>query len=320
MKRIGLLLTVALLAGAENTQEEDAPQAHSRTVVLITKGSVQGYWRMMHAGARKAAGERAVNLKWQGPRNETDFAAQSRFLDEAIASRAHGILLAPIHETALVAGIERAAALSIPVVLLDSPAKTDKPLGLIATDHGKAGELAARRLGDQLGGRGRLLMIRGASDNAATMKREEAFKAALAREYPNLKLVADNYGQGERKKSAEVAEELLRAYSDIDGIYASNEAATFGVLAAVANRGLQERVKVVGSDTARQLVDSLAAGHLDALVVNAPFQMGYKGLHAVVDAMEGRAVNKRDETLVDIAVRGNMNDLSIRELLMPEGR
>ncbi len=317
-----VMIVATVLAQDEPKPEEkkpDAPADRGKTIWLITKGGRESYWKAARIGAMKAGKDLGVKINWQAPLTETDLSKQIQLVEQAITQRADGILLSPITETGLTDVIGRAAGANIPVVIFDSPTKSDKPAAFLATDQVKAGELAARRIGEATGGKGRVLMIRGHPDNSATMAREEAFKKALAREYADIKLL-DNYGRGDRQKSTEVSEEMLKAYSDAAAIYASNENSTFGALAAVASRGLTGKIKVIGSDASRQLAEALALGTLDALVVQAPAQMGYKGVQAVVDAMDGKSVDKRTDTAVELATKENMNDPSIKELLSPEGR
>ena len=212
--------------------------------------------------------------------------------------------------------LEKAEAAGIPVVTIDSNIDSDLPRSFVATDNIMAAEKAADVLAELLGGKGEVAIIpfiAGATTNTA---REQGFEQGLAK-HPGLKLVAKQYSQSEVARAMAVTEDIITAHQELDGIFAANEAGAVGCAQALKSRGLIGKLKVVGFDAAPNEIKALEEGALDALIVQNPFLMGYHGVKAAVDVMNGKEVKKRIDTGVFIVTRDNLNDPEIQKLLNP---
>ena len=90
------------------------------------------------------------------------------------------------------------------------------------------------------------------------------------------------------------------------------------MLLAMENANLVGKVKHVGFDASPQLVKGLRQGHIDALVVQNPFRMGYEGVRAICAHLNGEAVDKRLDTGVHLVTSDAVDDPKNKELLEPE--
>ena len=77
------------------------------------------------------------------------------------------------------------------------------------------------------------------------------------------------------------------------------------------------KVKMIGFDAGSQLVADLKAGDLQALVVQNPVLMGYKGVMTMVEHLQGKPVIKRIDTGVVLVTGKNMEEPAVHELLNP---
>lgn len=285
---------------------------------VIPKGQAHIFWQTVHAGAAAAAQEAGVDIDWNGPATEADFARQIAITDDFINRHVDGILIAPTDRDALVPAIHRAKQTGIPVTVFDSGANTNDYVSFVATDNYGGGVLGARRLAEILHQHGKVAMIAVMPGGASTLAREDGFKETLAKEFPDVKLVAWQYGMSDRARSLSVTEDILTAHPDIDGIFASNESSTIGAAQAVKERGLAGKVKIVGFDSSPSLTDDLRAGILDSLVLQDPFQIGYQGLKTLVDYRAGRTLPKTIALPPALVTRDNLNDPKIQQLLNPD--
>ena len=71
-------------------------------------------------------------------------------------------------------------------------------------------------------------------------------------------------------------------------MFASNESSTVGAVQAIKQKGLSGKVILGGFDSSPNLIDDLKAGAIDSLVLQNPFKMGYEGVKAIVDKLNGR--------------------------------
>ena len=161
-------------------------------MIVIPKGTTHEFWEAMHAGTLKAADELGnVEVIWLGPQKEDERGKQIELVQSAVAAGVDGIVLAPLDAHALVDPVEAAVAKGIPVVIFDSAVETEKIVSFVATDNYHGGVLAARRLGEVMGGKGRVILLRYAVGSDSTEQREKGFTETLAKEFPGLTLISD---------------------------------------------------------------------------------------------------------------------------------
>jgi ribose transport system substrate-binding protein len=277
------LLTGIAALGACNRQDR-------RTVAVIPKGRAHLFWQSVHAGAVAASREDDVEIVWNGPSTETDFNGQLQIVDAMINRRVDAICLAPIDKKVMVSVVDRAAAQKIPVVIFDSGIDTENFVSQVATDNYQAGQIAADRMGEILGGKGKVVMVAVQPGAASTMAREQGFEEEIASRFPGISIADKRYGMADFAKSRAVAENMLTAFPDLNGLFASNESSTVGAAQALKSRSAN--VKMVGFDWSPPLLDDLRAGAIDSLVVQNPFQMGYESVRSAVKAIRGETVTK----------------------------
>jgi len=308
-----LALLVSLVAALPTCQ-----RSHQTVYAVVPKGQAHIFWQTVRAGAAAAAHENQVEIDWNGPATESDFSRQITIVDDFINRHVDGILLAPTDRDALVPAIRRAKQAGIPLTIFDSGANTEDYVSFVATDNYGGGVMAARRLAEILGMKGRVAMIAVMPGGASTLAREQGFKDTLEKEFPTVKLVAWQFGMSDRARSLAVTEDILTAHPDLDGIFASNESSSIGAVQAVKARGLAGKLKIVGFDNSPSLVDDLRAGAIDSLILQDPFQIGYQGMKTLLDHKAGRTPPKRVDLPPTLVTRENLNNPKIRELLNPE--
>jgi ribose transport system substrate-binding protein len=290
-------------------------------VAVIPKGTTHEFWKSIHAGALEAANEANVEVMWKGPPKEDDREQQKKVVEDFITRKVSGIVLAPLDDKALAPQVREANQAGIPVVIIDSDLKGADYLSFVATDNLKGGGLGAERLGTLLGGKGRVVMLRHQVGHASTTDREQGFLDTIKAKFPGIQMISsDQYGGPTSATSQTVAENLLTRFAKegIDGIFCSNESATFGMLLALQSAGLAGRTKFVGFDASEKLVAALRKDEIHGLVVQNPYKMGLLGVRSIVQHLKKQPVEKRIDTGVTMATRENMDDPEVKKLLSPD--
>jgi ribose transport system substrate-binding protein len=287
-----------------------------KRIAVIPKGQAHLFWQSVHAGAVSAAQETGVDVIWNGPPSETDIPAQLQIVDSMITQRVDAICVAPIDKTAMVSVVERAAREKIPVVIFDSPVDTQQFLAQVATDNYQAGVMAAERMGKILNGKGQVAEVAVQPGAASTMAREQGFEDNIQKAFPGIHIADKRYGWADRAKSLNVAENMLTAHSDLDGMFASNESSAVG--AAQAIKGRNAKVKLVGFDWSPGLLDDLKSGLIDSLVVQDPFRMGHDSVMAAVQKLKGGTPQKIQNLPPRVVTRENLNDPDVQKQLHPD--
>lgn len=287
-------------------------------IAVIPKGTQHEFWKSVHAGALAAASSLGVDIDWKGPQPEGDREAQIRVVENFVNAKVQGLVLAPVDETALAAPVEDAARGGVPTVVIDSGLKTARRVAFIATDNYQGGVLAAQLLGKLLGGKGSIVVLRFQEGSASTMAREQGFLDTLQRDSPDVRIEDSSQYGGDLGKARRTADALLLAHPDIDGVFCPNESTAHGMLGALEAVGKAGAVRFVGFDANETLVQGLASGHIDGLVLQDPVGMGRRGVEAMVAHLRGEAVAAEQHTALMLATKANMDAPEVHRLLHPD--
>jgi ribose transport system substrate-binding protein len=319
--RIALIMAaiVALIAfsGSCKKSKPDTPR-----IAVIPKGTTHEFWKSVHAGAVKAARELAVDVVWKGPLREDDLKAQIDVMQSFTAQGVSGIVVAPLSDKGLVGTVHQAVRAKIPVVIFDSDLQGHDYTSFVATDNFAAGKLAAEELAKLMGDRGNVIVLRYNEGSASTANRENGFLDAI-KKHPGIKVKSDNqYGGATTETAHQASENLLSAaqagQGGVDGIFCPNESTTFGMLLALQKEGLAGKVKFVGFDASAKLVEAVRQGHLDGLVLQNPFQMGYLAVATLSRHLRGEAVDARIDTGATFVGKHNLERPEIHDLIAPD--
>ena len=286
------------------------------TIAVIPKGRAHLFWRSVNAGAAKAAQESGVELIWNGPTSETDYAGQIQIVEAMINRHVDAIVLAPIDKTAMIGVVDRAAREKIPVVIFDSPVDTENFVSQVATDNYAAGRIAAGRMGQILSGKGKIAIVAVQPGAASTMAREQGFEDAVKEKFPGIQILDKRYGMADFAKSLAVSENLLTAHTDLDALFASNESSTVGAAQALKQR--QSKVKLVGFDWSPGLLEDLRAGAIDSLVAQHPFMMGEMSVKAAVAKLKGQEVTKINNIAPRLLLKENLDTPEVKAQVTPD--
>jgi len=288
-------------------------------IAVIPKGTTHEFWKAIHAGAVQASRELGVEVIWKGPQKEDDRAQQIIVVEDFINRGVDGIVLAPLDDRALCRPVQDAVREGIPVVIIDSGLQGEDYVSFVATDNYKGGVLAAQRLGELVGGKWNVFLIRYQEGSASTTRRESGFLDTITSDFPNISLlVHDQYAGATTETAYQLAENLLGRFQEVEGIFCPNESSTFGTLRALQESGLAGKVKFVGFDSSPKLVQALREGHLHGLVLQNPMKMGYLGVKQMVSHLKGEKIESRVDTGVYLATRENMDKPEIKALLWPD--
>ena len=317
------MLLAALMFGSCGKNEQSKP-AGTLTIAVIPKGTTHEFWKSIHAGANKAAQETGVEIIWKGPLKEDDREAQISVVEDFVTRGVSGIVLAPLDEVALRAPVSDAVRVNIPVVIMDSGLKSDAYVSFVATDNYVGGTLAAQRLTNLLGGKGRVIMLRYMEGSASTTAREQGFLDAIAASTGITVVSSNQYGGATTETAYSASENLLSPYKKpdgslaIDGIFAPNESTAFGMLRALQDGGIAGKVRFVGFDSSIKLVEALRKKEIDGLVLQNPVRMGYLAVKTMVQHLKGEKVEKRIDTGVAMITPDNMDQPENKVLLEPD--
>lgn len=291
---------------------------NKRVIGVIPKATSHMFFMSVHAGVEQAAKDFKVEVLWNGPQQETDFARQIQIVDSMIAQQVSAIAISGCDADALVAPLERAIKAGIPVTIFDSGIKIEDYTCFVATGNFEAGITAARTLAGFLNGAGDVAMVMQQPGGNSTVLREQAFEQTIAKEFPKVKIVAQQYCMADPARSRAVAEDILAAHPNLGGIFASSEAASLGSIQALRGRGMAGKVKLITFDFSKTHVEALRDGTVTAMMVQDPFQLGYQSVRSLVQKLNGENPPKHQDLPARVILKADLAKPEIQNLVEPK--
>ncbi len=289
-------------------------------IAVISKGFQHEFWQTVKLGSDTAAEEVGVRSTFEGPANESMIAEQINMVENAITKKADAILLAALDTEALIPVVEKAQSKGIPVVMFDSDINSDIPLSFIATDNKQAGKVAAMKLGAILNGKGKVGIVAHNAGTSTAQQRRDGFIEGMKEQFPNIVLLPTVYSDGDHQKAMDKSTDMMQANPDLAAIYATNEGSAIGVATAVEAKGKVGKVKVVGFDSSEAEIGFLKDKVVEGFVVQNPFNMGYLGVKALNDVLNGKTISNRIDTGAAFVTLDNLETEKIQKLLNPLGK
>ncbi len=295
------------------------------TIPIIVKDTTSLYWQTVLAGARKAGQDFGVNIAELGAQSESDTNGQISILENAVSSNPAAVVIAPTHFAALGRPIDEAAK-KVTIIAIDSAADSKALTSLLTTDNVHVGRIAADILAERIqktyaDAEGDVALITSLPGIAALDERAKGFKEQIAAKYGALNIVAEKVADGHAITGRNIMAEIITAYPELRGVFASNLIMTKGAGEAVAEHKTNktgDKINLVGFDSDDQLVKFLQDGTIAALVVQDPFRMGYDAVKTALAASKGEQVPAHIDTGATLVTKANMNSARSQELLNPK--
>jgi ribose transport system substrate-binding protein len=307
---IALFFAIVLLASCQKRTK--------KLIGVVPKATSHLFFMSVHAGVQDAARDLNVEVLWNGPREETEFSRQIEIVDSMIARHVDALAISATDHTALVAPVKRAMDAGIPVTVFDSGLDITGYVTFVATDNYGAGVTAARKLAELVNGRGKVAEVMHKPGGMSTGDRERGFDDTMAKEFPNIQVVDKRYGMADRAKSRDVAENILTAHPDLDGMFASAEANSLGAMQAIKARSLSGKLKLVTFDFSDEHVAALKDGTIDVMLVQDPYRIGYEAVRSLVMKLNGETPPRQMDLKARVIVKEDLAKPDVQALLFPK--
>jgi ribose transport system substrate-binding protein len=305
MKVLSKVLFVTVIAAAASSAF-----AAGGEIAVIVKSANSNYWQNVQKGANAGLAEaKGYTLTFQGPAAESDIAAEVNMVENAVNRKVAGIVLAPSDPDALVPAVKKAWEAHIPVVIIDSAlSDSGKPYyqAFLSTDNEKAGEMCAQALISKVGQTGKIALMSYVAGAGSEVGRVGGFRKYLS-EHSKLQVIGPFYSQSQMANALNQTTDVLAANPDLKGIFGANEPTAVGMGRALSQSGKAGKIVAIGFDGNLDLQNFVKDGTLQAIAVQSSYQMGQKGIEAVVGVIEKKAPPKFVDTGVVMVDKANID-------------
>jgi len=300
--------TAAVTTAAATTAATSAAPASQDNsnikIALITMDSIDQHWVALNGGAQRAAGELGVTVTFMAP-NTKDDAQQIEQVNNAVAGGFNALIIAANSPTAISSAIQEAVGAGMKLVYVDSPA--DVPAeATFSTDNTAAGTTAGQQLLNALTAAGKtsgsIGIINVNASTTSTVQREAGFRAAF--DGSGFTILETQYGDGDAAKSQTIAENYIT--QGVVGIFGCNEGSTTGAGNAIKASGGSDIIGV-GFDKSDAILNLISDGYLLCTMAQNPDTMGYDGVQAAVQALNGASLGGAvTDTGVTVLTKDNL--------------
>src|SRR4030081_252450 len=293
MRWLGGLAAVVLVAAACGGTPAASPAARSCTP-MISKGFQHQFWQAVKQGAEKAATQFNVTITFEGPENESQVDKQLEMVQAALNKKPQALCFAALDSKAAIPLLQKFKDAKIPVIGFDSGVDSDIPLATAATDNIAAAGAAADKMASLIGGTGEVAIVAHDQTSRTGIDRVKGFTDQIKNKYPNIKIVATQYGGGDPLKSTDLTKAILQANPSPTGVFGANEGSAIGVLNGVKESNKTGKVTVIGYDSGQQQMDAIRAGTEAGAITQDPIGIGFKCVEAAVNAIGGKTAPKNN--------------------------
>jgi ribose transport system substrate-binding protein len=242
------------------------------------------FYTGVECGAKQAAKDYNVDLNWNGSHN-WDINEERPIIDADLATNPQGWVISPTDPDALISTITDLMSKNIPVVTIDAPMSKPAELQNIQSNHYQGGQAAAAAMVKLTGGQGKYLVLQLTPGLPDIGGRAKGFEDDMSK--AGATLLPDVYPGTDQALAADAVTAAINANPDLKGVYATHESAANGAASAIKASGKQGQIKLVAFDSAPNQVADLKAGVYDALIAQAPFDMGYNSVKLVAQVIRG---------------------------------
>ncbi|MFN8078786.1 MAG: ABC transporter substrate-binding protein [Kineosporiaceae bacterium] len=287
------------------------------TLMVGVKGDP--FYISMECGAKEAVAAAGATLDVQGP-DKFDATLQNPMLDAVAASKPDALLVAPNDAKASTPSLKRIQDAGTKVVLVDT-AVEDTTIGVsrIATNNELGGEKAAEAL-QTLGLKsGSKVLVISTDPGITSVDARIAGFNKKAKELGFVLVSEAQYSHNQAAEGAKVISAALAKDADLAGVFATNLFTAQGVATGVKQAGKSGTVKVVGFDAGPDQMKQLAAGDVQALVAQKPFDIGKQGVEQALAALSGGSVTAKIETESLVVTKDNMAQPDVAKYIYKAG-
>lgn len=175
----------------------------------------------------------------------------------------------------------------IAVVNFDSLVNTDNVTAKINTDSNEWGATAAQWMVDQLGGKGKIIIMNGPAGVSVSDDRRKGAQPALDAN-PGIEVLTETNTEYNVAPAQEAMTSLLFANPEIDGVLSLGGSLSAGSVLAFDRQG-REQVPTTG-ENARQFLELWKEKGLSGWATMQPNWLGALSVYTAVEALEGKDV------------------------------
>lgn len=283
-------------AGTADAGSADSGSGEGYNIDVILKTTASEYWGYVQAGALAYnADHPEVKVEVKGATSETAYDEQLNMIDTDLNSGAYdGFVIAPLQADMVV---NQLTNVSVPVVAVDTNIPSDKVLSFVGTsneDAAKMGGAAAVEAAKAAGwSEIKAIAISGVQGDGTATARLTGYQAGINEAGGEFLEGEIQYADAVADKAVTCMEAVMQNHPEgIAIICCNNDDMAMAAARAAKGNAAYANTIFVGFDGIQSACNAILSGEETMSVAQEAYDMGYKAVEAVVNALNGDTLEK----------------------------
>ena len=296
---MAVLCAVVVLSGCAKKTEPTSADSNGQAVaqpdakkmvIGMSQCNLGEPWRVqMNADVRMAAQKHSeIEVVFKDAQNDT--LKQQAQVEEFISAGVNLIIVSPKEAAPLTPVVAQAYEKGIPVIVLDRRVLGDKYTCFIGADNKKIGAAAGKWVVEKLGGKGKIVELKGLMTTIPGQDRHSGFMQGI-KDANGIEIIFDADMKWLEPNARKEMESALARFPKIDLVYAHNDPGAHGAYLAAQAAGREKDILFIGIDGLPQE----GQAYVKQGLMSASFEYPTGGKEAIEKAMEifaGKTIEK----------------------------
>lgn len=300
---IFFLISLLVLANCGKKKEpasaeiQDTGEVVKKWTIGMSQCNLGEPWRVQMNLDIKNEAEKHPEISVTYKDAQNDSLKQRSQIEEYVNAGVDLIIVSPKEAAPLTPPVAAAFEKGIPVIVLDRRVLGDEYTCFIGADNKKIGKAAGQWIVAQLGGKGRVVELKGLMTSTPGQDRHSGFREGIRGSDLEIIFEADmKWLEPEARKEMESA---LARFKDIDLVYAHNDPGAHGAYLAAKATGREKDIIFVGIDA----LPHEGQVYVKQGVLQASFEYPTGGREAILTALQ---ILKGEEVPKEITLRSRV--------------
>lgn len=291
----------------------DAVPDREYTIAVVVKSAAIPVWESHIIAAKKAGEELGVKILDYSPSKADNVEEQKRILEDLITIGVDAVVLAPANTEAVKGPVQDLIDAGIPVIYDNTMGPSDVDyLTYVGVDSIEVGEKIADKMGELMGGKGKVLVMEGVPGQATSDLRTEGCVNRFKEAFPDI-VVETGVTKWQFDEGRKLAEDYITKWGDeLTAIVAVGGNQAEGAVEAVKAAGMEGKVLISGFDVQEPQYKAVENGSEVFTVSQGVYDQAYLSVVAAIRALNGESVPRLITTPVTIVTKDNLAEMDER--------
>lgn len=289
MRQCIFIVALGLLVGMAGSCGKAPAPEKKLTIGVMPKLVGIDFFNATEIGAKQAGEELGVEVIFDGP-NTNDVQKQAQMIETWIARKYDAIAVAPNDPDAIAPVLEKARKRGIRVITWDADSKKDaRDFFVNQCTAASVARTLMDVMAEGVGPEAKYLIMTGsltAANQNIWMDHMEQYRQA---KYPKMTNLSETpkVSEEDQALATQVMTDCLKAYPDLEGVFAITSVALPGAAEALRKAGAADKVFLTGLSTPNGMKEYIKDGTLERFVLWNPVDLGYLAVYAAAACAKG---------------------------------